>query len=69
MSQPFDRSERAVIMRNGVLSALSADGFRGTVGDLIDIPILHTTGIAVGKSVLILLDRDSAVIVGAYAAD
>jgi hypothetical protein len=65
----FERNDRAVVMRTGVLSALSADGFRGSVGSLVNMPILHTTGLAVGKRVLVLLDRDTAVIVGAYAQD
>lgn len=61
----FDRNARAVVMRNGIVTALA--GNRADVGELTNIPVLNMTGVAVGASVLILLDRDSAVIVGAYA--
>lgn len=63
----FDRNARAVVMRSGLVTAIN--GNLASVGDLTNIPILHMTDIQVGDTVLILLDRDAAVIVGAYGAD
>lgn len=61
----FDRNARAVVMRNGIVTAVT--GNRADVDTLTNIPVLNMSGVVVGASVLILLDRDSAVIVGAYA--
>jgi hypothetical protein len=65
-SYPFARNARSVVMRNAKVTAVSADGKRADVGDLRGLPVHNVTGVAVGVTVLVMLDRDNAVIIGAY---
>jgi len=62
----FDRNDRAAVMRNAEVTAVGAGVASTTFMD--DLPVLNMSGVVVGAQVLILLDRDSAVIIGAYGA-
>lgn len=62
----FDRSDRAVVMRTGTITAVGSR--TASTQQLANLPVLNMSGVVVGAKVLILLDRDSAVIVGAYGA-
>lgn len=62
----FDRNDRAAVLRNSTVTAVS--GGVASTTFMADLPVLNMSGVVVGARVLILLDRDSAVIVGAYGA-
>ena len=61
---PFDRNRRAVILRPGVISALSPDGKHADIDELKGVPILDVTGVEVGAQVSVALDHDSALVLG-----
>jgi hypothetical protein len=61
---PYQRNERAVIMRPATITAVAADGLHADLGELRNVPILNTTAIAVGAQVSVALDRDSALVLG-----
>jgi hypothetical protein len=64
---PYDRNERATVQRIGVVSAVAVDGSTVDVdvpgGTLAAVPIAESITAPLGKRVLVLLDRDAAVVV------
>lgn len=64
---PFERNLRATVQRIGVVSAVAADGSTVDIavpgGTLTGVPIAEHITAPVGKRVLVLLDRDAAVVV------
>jgi hypothetical protein len=66
---PYLRGSRAVIMRVGTVTEIDVDNAHVSVSvtgtPLIYVATLRVTGIEVGATVLVLLDRGTAFVIGA----
>ena len=63
----YERNDRATVQRIGVVSAVAGDGSTVDVdvpgGTLTGVPISDAVVSPLGKRVLVLLDRDAAIVV------